>query len=43
MEKLGYIEAFNVMKDLLKGGFKQDINSERLKDRIQQSLQFWEY
>lgn len=43
MEKLGYIEAFNVMKDLLKGEFKQDINSERLKDRINQSLQFWEY
>lgn len=43
MEKLGYIEAFNVMKDLLKGEFKQDINSERLRDRISQSLQFWEY
>lgn len=43
MEKLGYIEAFNVMKDLLKGEFKQDINSERLKDRINQSLQFWKY
>lgn len=43
MEKLGYIEAFNVMKDLLKGEFKQDINSERLRERISQSLQFWEY
>lgn len=43
MEKLGYIEAFNVMRDLLNGEFKQDINSERLKDRIGQSLQFWKY
>ena len=43
MEKLGYIEAFNVIRDLLKGEFKQDVDSERLKARIEQSLQFWDY
>lgn len=43
MEKMGYSEAFTVLRDLLTGEYKQDINSERLRERVEQGLQFWDY
>ncbi|MEZ5759209.1 MAG: hypothetical protein R3D86_13395 [Emcibacteraceae bacterium] len=43
MEKMGYSEAFTVLRDLLCGEYKQELNSERLKARIAQGLQFWNY
>ncbi len=43
MEKMGYSEAFNVLRDLLCGEYKQDLDSDRLKARIEQGLQFWNY
>lgn len=43
MEKMGYSEAFTVLRDLLSGEYKQDINSERLRARVEQGLQFWNY
>jgi len=32
-----------VLRDLLSGEYKQELNSERLKARIEQGLQFWNY
>lgn len=43
MEKMGYSEAFTVLRDLMQGEYKQDVNSDRLKERIEQGLQFWNY
>ncbi len=43
MEKMGYSEAFTVLRDLLSGEYKQDVNSERLRERVEQGLQFWDY
>lgn len=43
MEKMGYSEAFIVLRDLMGGEYKQDVNSARLKERIEQGLQFWNY
>lgn len=43
MEKMGYSEAFTVLRDLLTGEYKQDINSKRLRERVEQGLQFWNY
>lgn len=43
MDKLGYSEAFTVLRDLLSGEYKKELDSDRLKARIEQGLQFWEY
>lgn len=43
MEKMGYSEAFTVLRDLMGGEYKKDIDSDRLKERIEQGLQFWNY
>lgn len=43
MEKMGYSEAFTVLRDLLGGEYKQELDSARLKQRIEQGLQFWNY
>ena len=43
MEKMGYSEAFTVLRDLLSGEYKKDLESDRLKARIRQGLQFWNY
>ncbi|MBL4601610.1 MAG: hypothetical protein JKY84_02580 [Emcibacteraceae bacterium] len=43
MEKMGYNEAFTVLRDILCGEYKQELNSTRLKKRIEQGLQFWNY
>jgi len=43
MDKMGYTEAFNVLRDLLCGEYKQELDSQRLKSRIEQGLQFWNY
>ena len=43
MDKVGYSEAFNVLRDLIGGEYKQELNSDRLKKRIAQGLQFWDY
>lgn len=43
MEKMGYSEAFTVLRDLLCGEYKQELDSDRLKKRIEQGLQFWNY
>ncbi|MBT6033764.1 MAG: hypothetical protein HOH19_14410 [Kordiimonadaceae bacterium] len=43
MDKLGYNEAFTVLRDLLGGEYKKELNSDRLKARIEQGLQFWNY
>lgn len=43
MDKLGYNEAFSVLRDLLLGKYKQDSKSPRLRERIEQGLQFWDY
>lgn len=43
MDKLGYSEAFTVLRDLLTGKYKRNLKSPRLKARIAQGLQFWEY
>ncbi|MDG1709092.1 MAG: hypothetical protein P8H03_10040 [Emcibacteraceae bacterium] len=42
MEKLGYIEGFAVLRDLLSGEYKRELSSDRLRDKIEQSLQFWQ-
>lgn len=43
MEKMGYSEAFTVLRDLLSGEYKQDTDSQRLRERVEQGLQFWNY
>lgn len=43
MDKMGYSEAFTVLRDLLGGEYKQELDSDRLKERIEQGLQFWNY
>ena len=43
MEKMGYSEAFTVLRDLMCGEYKQELDSDRLKARIEQGLQFWNY
>lgn len=43
MDKLGYTEAFSVLRDILCGEYKQELNSQRLRERIAQGLQFWDY
>lgn len=41
MEKLGYTEAFCVMRDLIKGEYKRELQSDRLREKVEQSLGFW--
>jgi len=43
MDKVGYSEAFTVLRDLMGGEYKQNLSSDRLKARIEQGLQFWDY
>jgi len=42
MEKLGYLEGFAVLRDLLSGEYKRELSSDRLREKIEQSLQFWQ-
>jgi hypothetical protein len=43
MDNVGYSKAFNLLRDLMAGEYKQQLNSARLRARIEQGLQFWDY